>query len=124
MRRALFFLTVVGCIVPQELEVTLQRTEDTIAQAHRLYAPLCTPQAIARAETGLDFARIELHEGTLQRGRAPRPSLRRRDVRLRSPPCAEVPTATKTPSLTSWIDARMSRKDLDGDRDEDGCKDF
>jgi len=125
MRSSLLFFMIAGCIVPQELEVTLQRTEDTISQAHRLYAPLCTPAAIARAETGLDFARIELHEGTLQRAeehldQAYADAMYALEI---STICGGADRDSDT--IPDIVDRCPDEpEDLDGDRDEDGCKDY
>jgi OmpA-OmpF porin, OOP family len=56
-----------GCVLGIDLQQQLDRAEASITQAHRVYAPLCAPVPLARAQANLDFARLELATGDPRR---------------------------------------------------------
>jgi len=125
VKSRLYLIALTACVAPQELQLALQRTEVTIAMAHRVYAPLCTPETIAHAETSLDFAKIELHQGNLRRAQehineAYGASV---DALAVSTPCGGADRDLD--GVPDIVDACPDEaEDRDGDQDEDGCRDM
>ena len=125
MTSRLFLLVLVACVSPQELQMAMQRTEMTIALAHRVYAPLCSPESIAHAETSLDFAKIELHQGNLNRAQdhinqAYTASVNALEL---STPCGGADADRD--GIPDIVDACPDEpEDYDGDQDDDGCRDI
>ena len=114
-----------GCVVPSAVRDQLQRTSDTIAAAHRVYAPLCAPEDLANAQAHLDFTRIELSQGYVGRAeehieQAYAHAITALEV---ATPCGGVDRDRDT--IPDIVDACPEEpEDFDGDNDEDGCRDL
>ena len=67
MKRVLALSLVAGCVVPLDVKQQHVRTEQILVNAHQVYAPLCAPRELARAQANLDFSRIELSRGDVRR---------------------------------------------------------
>lgn len=125
MSRSFLLVLLVGCTLPQEIQVTLAETERTILAAHKVHAPLCAPEELANAEASVDFTKRELATGDIRRAGE--------DVTF----AAAMATAAlekATPcggpdrdadKIADIVDTCPDQpEDYDGDRDEDGCRDI
>lgn len=124
MRPSLLVALLAGCVVPESVKEQLDRTQETIAAAHKVYAPLCAPEQLAEAQANLDFTRIELFEGDARRAGqhaavAYQSALTALEI---ATPCGGTDTDKDT--IPDIVDAcRTEPEDFDGDNDEDGCRD-
>ncbi|MCB9669916.1 MAG: OmpA family protein [Alphaproteobacteria bacterium] len=66
-RAPLILLVLAGCMVPRHVTDTLSKTEDTITKANAVYARMCAPEELARAQSSVDFTRLELAQGDVRR---------------------------------------------------------
>jgi outer membrane protein OmpA-like peptidoglycan-associated protein len=117
-------LWLVGCVVPMDVKHQLDLTQQTLVSAHKVYAPLCAPQELANAQANLDFTRIELSQGNLRRAAEHLAVAQQNaDAALRiATPCGGVDTDHDTiPDIVD--ECPKEPEDLDGDRDDDGCRD-
>ncbi len=119
---ALFGLA--ACAIPTRVKENLDRTSETIAAAHKVYAPLCAPRELANAQAHMDFTRIELSQGYVRRAGehieiAYDAAVRALEI---ATPCGGVDQDTDTiPDIVDVCPAEP--EDFDGDNDEDGCRD-
>lgn len=114
-----------GCVVPLTVSEQLERTQQTVMAAHRVYAPLCAPQDLARAQANLDFTRIELSQGHLRRAADHLSIAETSAIRALSvaTPCGGVDQDRDTiPDIVDVCDTEP--EDFDGENDEDGCRDI
>jgi outer membrane protein OmpA-like peptidoglycan-associated protein len=117
---ALFGLA--ACAIPTRVKENLDRTSETIAAAHKVYAPLCAPRELANAQAHMDFTRIELSQGYVRRAGehieiAYDAAVRALEI---ATPCGGVDQDTDTiPDIVDVCPAEP--EDFDGDNDEDGC---
>lgn len=126
MRCALWLcLPLVGCASSLDVEQVLSQTQQTITMARQVYAPLCAPVEIARAEANVDFARLELLQA--QASRAEHHALIAQSAALKaleiSTPCGAADDDKDT--VPNILDKCPDEKeDLDGSQDDDGCRDI
>jgi OOP family OmpA-OmpF porin len=124
-RLALWWLALPGCVVSATLKEKVDRAQDTIVAAHKVYGPLCAPVDLANAQSNLDFTRIELSEGNPRRASqhvalAYDHALKALEV---STPCGGVDTDQDT--IADIVDrCRTEPEDFDGESDDDGCRDI
>ena len=122
---SIILLLLAACAEPLRVKETLDRTAQTIAEAHAVYASLCAPEALANAQSHLDFTRIELHQGYLERASehidiAYAAAVEALEV---ATPCGGVDTDGDT--IPNIVDACPEEpEDFDGEDDEDGCRDL
>jgi OOP family OmpA-OmpF porin len=114
-----------GCVVSATLREKVDRAQDTLVAAHKVYAPLCAPVQSAEAQANLDFSRIELSEGNPRR--ASQHVVLAYDFAVQaleiSTPCGGVDTDQDT--IADIVDrCKAEPEDFDGDNDEDGCRDI
>lgn len=125
MALAWLWCAIASAFSTDELAVRVDDAQEVLVSAQKLYARLCAPEALADAQSELDFARIELAEGYPRRAND---HLERAehyaDVALRiSIPCGSADGDADT--IPDVVDQCSSEaEDLDGDRDEDGCRDI
>ena len=115
-------LCTTSCVSAMRVQENLQRTADTIAAAHRVYAPLCAPEALATAQAHLDFTRVELYEGNVGRASDHIDVAYQHAVTALqiATPCGGVDEDRDTiPDIVD--DCPLEPEDRDGDRDQDGC---
>ncbi|MBX2796491.1 MAG: OmpA family protein [Myxococcales bacterium] len=114
-----------ACVVPFQVKEQLDRTTETIALAHKVYAPLCAPEELANAQAHLDFTRIELSQGYVDRAeehidKAHAYAIRALEI---STPCGGVDRdADSIPDIADVCPDEV--EDFDGDNDRDGCRDM
>lgn len=114
----------VACVAPMQLQEQLDRTRAQMAEAHKVYAPLCAPKDIAIAQSNLDFTRIELYQGQLRRASEHLAVAEEhaKSALVLSKPCGGVDQDKDTvPDIVDQCD--LEPEDLDGESDEDGCRD-
>ncbi len=114
-----------ACTIPQEVQRTLAETQTTLAAAHKVHANLCAPEELANAESSVDFVILELATGDIRRAGE--------DVTFASE-MANAALAKATPcggtdrdadGIADIVDQCPDEpEDLDGDRDDDGCRDI
>ena len=124
MTRWVIFLTLTGCTSPHAVREALERTEQTLELAHRVYAPLCAPVELAYAETSADFTRIELHQGSPYRADTHVKEAYSYAVTAleKATPCGGADRDRDT--IPDIVDRCPDEpEDFDGDKDDDGCKD-
>ena len=124
MSRVLWLLPAVACVAPATVQSDLQRTATTIATAHRVYATLCAPEALANAQANLDFARVDLRQGDVQRANEHLELAHAFAVAAveESTPCGGVDRDRDT--IPDIVDACPDTpEDMDGHADGDGCRD-
>ncbi len=125
MRWPLALALCAACTSPLAVRETLERTEQTLELAHRVYGPLCAPVEMAYAETAADFTRIELHQGSAHR--ADRHVREAYDYAItaleKATPCGGADRDRDT--IPDIVDRCADEpEDFDGDKDDDGCKDI
>lgn len=111
--------------MPRAVQETLDKTEETLVMAHKVYAPLCAPEELALAQSGADFTRIELSQGYV--GRAHEHVEEAYTMALaaleKATPCGGVDRDRDTiPDIVDMCPDEP--EDFDGDNDEDGCRDI
>jgi outer membrane protein OmpA-like peptidoglycan-associated protein len=122
--RLLPLLALVACTLPQDVQRALSETEGVILAAHKVHAPLCAPEELANAESAVDFTKLELESGDIRRAGE--------DVTFaaamaaaaleKATPCGGTDRDRDT--IADIVDDCPDEpEDLDGDRDEDGCRD-
>ncbi len=114
-----------GCVVTSTLKDQLERTQDTINAAHKVYAPLCAPRDLAEAQSNLDFSKIELSQGYPRRASEHLTLAYDHAVRALeiATPCGGVDGDKDTiPDIVD--DCPKEPEDFDGELDEDGCRDI
>lgn len=124
MSRALLLLLAVGCAQPRLVRTSVDEAQSTIGAAHRVYGPLCAPEKLATAQAHLDFARIELHQGFVRRAEQHAAISKEYAIAAldQATPCGGVDQDKDT--IPDIVDrCIIEPEDMDGDRDEDGCRD-
>jgi OOP family OmpA-OmpF porin len=125
VRAGLWLLVLPGCVVTATLREKVDRAQDTIVAAHKVYAPLCAPTELAEAQSNLDFTRIELSEGNPRRATEHVTAAydnARKALEI-STPCGGVDTDQDT--IADIVDrCKTEPEDFDGEDDEDGCRDL
>lgn len=114
-----------ACADPRAVQRNVAETEATLKAANLVYARLCAPEELARAESSLAFARIEFDQGYLYRG-----TVHVEDARVMShaaldkaTPCGTADQdRDKIPDIVDRCPAEA--EDYDGVDDEDGCRDI
>jgi outer membrane protein OmpA-like peptidoglycan-associated protein len=125
VRSVVLVLLASGCVLASTLPAQVEHTQETLAAAHKVYAPLCAPTELAEAQSNLDFTRIELFEGYPRRASehlaiAQEYALKALEI---ATPCGGVDTDSDT--VMDIVDeCRLEREDFDGELDEDGCRDL
>ena len=120
-----WLLALAACMLPQEIEVQLAETQRVIAAAHRVHADLCAPEELANAESAADFTKLELEAGDVRRaGEDVIFAAAMATAALdKATPCGGVDRDADT--IADIIDDCPDQpEDIDGDRDEDGCRDI
>ena len=123
--RPLVLLLSAGCVAPLTVKDQLERTQQTVMAAHRVYAPLCAPRELAEAQANLDFTRIELSQGHLRRAADHLSVAETSAVSALAvaTPCGGVDQDRDTiPDIVDACD--LEPEDFDGENDEDGCRDI
>lgn len=123
--RALFLVVLTGCMVPRHVTDTLSKTEATIDKANAVYARLCAPEELARAQSSLDFTRLELVQGDVRRaGQHADRGFEAALVALeKATPCGGADRDNdKVPDIVDRCPDEP--EDYDGVNDEDGCRDL
>jgi len=124
VRALLPLLVLAACAQPQLVKERLDATSSTIAAAHKVYGPLCAPTELANAQAHLDFTRIELHQGYIRRAGEHIDIAYANAVEAlnKATPCGG--TDQDKDGIPDIVDQCINEpEDLDGDRDEDGCRD-
>ena len=67
--RSLFLLGVfaMGCTHTMDIQKSLKETRSTLIAANKVHARICAPKPLAAAQSNLDFAKLELRQGSLRR---------------------------------------------------------
>jgi outer membrane protein OmpA-like peptidoglycan-associated protein len=113
-----------ACVSPTAVRDSLDQAENTLTMAHRVYAPLCAPFELAHAESAAVFARIELHQGYIRRAQdhVAYADAMANAALAKATPCGGVDRDKDT--IPDIVDRCPDEpEDLDGDRDDDGCRD-
>jgi len=124
VRPVLWLVLLGACAQPSLVKEQLDKTQSTIAAAHKVYGPLCAPVELANAQAHLDFTRIELHQGYVRRASDHIDVAYRAAVQAlnKATPCGGVDQDKD--GIPDIVDQCINEpEDLDGDRDEDGCRD-
>ncbi len=123
MTRLFPMFALIACVTPDVVQQSFDETVRTLALAQKVYAPLCAPVQLANAESAIDFTRIELYEGDLERAwehvqEAQQYALAALEV---STPCGGADRDQDT--VADVVDECPNEKeDLDGNEDDDGCR--
>ena len=121
----LLLMLVAACAMPRDVVDTRERTRETLQRAVKLYGQLCSPEELANAQSHLDFANIELYQGSVRRADqhieiAYENALKALEI---SRPCGGADRDRDT--IPDIVDACPDEpEDFDGDRDTDGCRDI
>lgn len=126
MRTSLILvLSLTGCVSVGNLNQGLASTADLIKKAHALHGDVCAPVDLANAEADLAFAKVELGEGDAQRARAHSLAAAEsaRQAWSRTEQCGGKDADGD--GVADVVDQCPTQaEDLDGDRDQDGCRDL
>jgi outer membrane protein OmpA-like peptidoglycan-associated protein len=121
----LLALLATACIGTRELARQLESTEELIEKTRKLNGPACAPVAFANAEADAAFARIEFLQGN------PRRALTHTEAATAAATEAYDASAScggqdyDGDGLADVVDrCPKEPEDIDGDRDEDGCRDL
>jgi OOP family OmpA-OmpF porin len=121
----LLVLALAGCVSPPAVRRALDQTEQSLTVARGYYGSLCVPEVMAHAEAEAAFAQIELDQGSLRRGseHAFAAFELSQEAAAAARPCGTRDTDADTiPDVVD--DCPNEPEDMDGDRDEDGCRDL
>lgn len=114
-----------ACTNPRILAASLKETENTLEQAHAVHARVCAPAELAKAQSNLDFTRLEFMQGDVRRAgeHLDLAKTAAGEALEAATPCG---TADEDgDGVADVVDQCPSEKeDLDGDADEDGCRDI
>ena len=114
-----------GCSNPRLLAAALQETQASLDRAHQVHARVCAPDAMARAQSNFDFAELEFLQGNVRRAgeHLDQASLAATEALRDSDPCGTADADDD--GIADVVDACPDEpEDLDGDADEDGCRDL
>jgi OmpA-OmpF porin, OOP family len=114
-----------GCISAHDMQSTVAETEKLIQGANEHYGALCAPVALARAQTGLEFAQLEFQQGYLRRGMGHLVAAQS-EGELALKISKECGTRDQDNDAIPDVTDRcpLEKEDRDGDRDFDGCRDI
>ena len=124
-RLALVIALALGCTNPRLVAASLDKTQATITRANEVHARICAPAEFADATSNLDFARLEFDQGDVRRANE---HLSMADVHARVALDKATPCGTADEDMDGVADVvdqcPAEKEDIDGDQDEDGCRDI
>lgn len=122
---ALAMLAGVGCTNPRIVAAQLDKSEAQLLAAGKMHARLCAPAEFARATSNFEFAKLEFMQGDVRRASEHLDESTRAGVLALevATPCGSADRDKD--SVADVIDRCPDEpEDLDGDNDEDGCRDI
>ncbi|MCB9683041.1 MAG: OmpA family protein [Alphaproteobacteria bacterium] len=114
-----------GCVAAKEMRRELDSTERLIEKTRKMFGSACAPVDFATAESQASFARIEFDQGNARRALL--------HTTAASEAAARAWASTETcggkdydgDGIADVVDQCPEQpEDIDGDRDEDGCRDL
>lgn len=125
MRLLLVVTLAAGCTNPRMVAAALDKTQATLVDANAIHARECAPRDLAQATSNLVFARLEFTQGDVRRAseHLDAAQVAAAAALASSDPCG---TADRDgDSVADVVDRCPDEvEDLDGDFDDDGCRDL
>ncbi|MFK7929624.1 MAG: OmpA family protein [Myxococcota bacterium] len=115
----------IGCTNPRIVAASLAKAEQQLKAANDMHARQCAPVELAEATSNYDFAKLEFMQGDVRRASEHLKDATRAGAEALT---VATPCGSKDADedgIADVIDRCPNEKeDLDGDADEDGCRDI
>jgi OOP family OmpA-OmpF porin len=118
-------LLLAACADPRKVRATYDDTKHVLDEANKVFARQCAPEELANAESAVAFTELEFQQGSIRRAS---------DHVNYAHEWAEAALAKATPcgsadrdkdTIADIVDDCPDEpEDMDGDRDDDGCRDL